>query len=65
MVRHEIFLFSESSRLAHGPTHPLIQWVLGNLSLALKELGRKLITHFHPVSSLRLGGTVPPLPLKL
>jgi hypothetical protein len=33
--------------------------------LAVKELGTELITHFHLVPRLRLGGTIPPLPLKV
>jgi hypothetical protein len=33
------FLFSTSSRPALGPTQPLIQWVLGVLSLGVKRQG--------------------------
>jgi hypothetical protein len=34
-----IFLFTTVSRTALGPTQPLIQWVLGALSLGVKQLG--------------------------
>jgi hypothetical protein len=63
-VRREFFLLSESSTLAPGSTQPFIQCVLGNLSLGVKQLGVKLITHFHLVPRLRVGGSILPLPLK-
>jgi hypothetical protein len=37
----EIFLFTMSSRMALGPTHPPIQWVAGTLSLGLKQPERE------------------------
>jgi hypothetical protein len=36
-----IFLFTAASRTALGPTQPLIQWVLGVLSLGIKWPGRE------------------------
>jgi hypothetical protein len=45
-----IFLFSTMSRPALRPTHPPIQWVLGILSLEVKQPGDvKLTTHLHIV----------------
>jgi hypothetical protein len=35
-----IFLFTTASRTALGSTEPPIQWVLGDLSLGVKWLGR-------------------------
>jgi hypothetical protein len=35
----EIFLSSKMSRLTLGPIQPLIQWMLGALSLRIKQLG--------------------------
>jgi hypothetical protein len=34
-----IFLFTTSSRMSLGPTHPPIQWVPRALSLGAKQLG--------------------------
>jgi len=36
-----IFLFSTASRTARGLTQPLIQWVLGVLSLGVKQPGHE------------------------
>jgi hypothetical protein len=36
-----IFLFTTASRTALGPTHPLMQWVPGALSLGVKRPGRE------------------------
>jgi hypothetical protein len=35
------FLFTTASRTALGPAQPPIQWVIGNLSLGVKRLGRE------------------------
>jgi len=45
----EIFLFTTASRLALGPTQPLIQWVPGTLSLGVKQPGREAA--YSPLSS--------------
>jgi len=37
----EILLFTTASGTDLGPTHPPIQWVLGSLSLRVKQLGRE------------------------
>jgi hypothetical protein len=36
-----IFLFTTTSRLTLGPTQPPIQWVLGTLSLRVKQPGHE------------------------
>jgi len=36
-----IFLFAITSRLALGPTHPLIHWVPGALTLGVKQPGHE------------------------
>jgi hypothetical protein len=36
-----IFLFTTASRMALGPTHPPIQWVIEALSLQVKRPGRE------------------------
>jgi hypothetical protein len=45
-----IFLFTTISRTALGLTQPPIQCMGGALSLGVKWLGMKLITHLHLVS---------------
>jgi hypothetical protein len=35
------FLFTTAPKMALGPTQPLIQWVLGSLSLGVKRPGRE------------------------
>jgi len=37
--RHEIYLFSKTTRPPLGPTQPPIQWLPGALSLGVKQLG--------------------------
>jgi hypothetical protein len=49
-------------RLTLGPTHPPIQWVLGALSLGVKQQGREA-DHSPPSSAeVEKGGAIPPLP---
>jgi hypothetical protein len=36
-----IFLFTTVSRMALGPTQPPIQWVLGAISLGVKQPGHE------------------------
>jgi hypothetical protein len=57
-----IFLYSTVSRLALGSTQPPIQWVLGTLSLEVKQLGRE--AEYSPPFSAKVknGGTILPLP---
>jgi hypothetical protein len=70
-----IFLFTTGSRTALGPTQPLIQWVLGVLSLGVKQPGREA-DHSLPSSAevkecmelclhapIRLNGVLTTLPL--
>jgi hypothetical protein len=58
------FFSSQScpDRLWGPPTHPLIQWVPGALSLVVKRPGRK--TDHSPPSSaeVKMRGAIPPLP---
>jgi hypothetical protein len=39
--RQQIFIFFTAPRAALGPTQPPIQWILGPLSLGVKQLGHK------------------------
>jgi len=39
-----IYLFSKTTRLALGPTHPPIHWVPGTVFLGLKWIGVRLTT---------------------
>jgi hypothetical protein len=51
----EIFLFSTAFRPALGPTHPPIQWVLGELSMEVKwGWGMELTAHLHLVPRSRM-----------
>jgi hypothetical protein len=61
LVGAKNFLYSTMSRLAVGPTQPLIQWELGGTSLGVKWLGCK--SDRSPPSSAKAknGGDVPPL----
>jgi hypothetical protein len=45
-----MFPFTTASKLALDPTHPLIQWVPGSLSLGVKRLGREA-DHLPPSSA--------------
>jgi hypothetical protein len=57
----KIFLFSTVSRPTLGPTHPPIQWVLGALSLGVKQQGLEA-EHSPPSSAeVKKGGAIPPL----
>jgi hypothetical protein len=60
--RGRIFLFSTMSRLAPGPTQPLIQWVLGTIFPRVKWPGREA-DHSRPSSDeVKNGIAIPPLP---
>jgi hypothetical protein len=48
--REENFLFSINFKTAMGPNLPPIQWVLGALSLGIKQ-PRREADHSHPVPS--------------
>jgi hypothetical protein len=60
--RGKISFFSIASRLAIGPTHPPIQWVLGPLSPKVKWQGCKA-DHSTPTSAeVKNGEAIRPLP---
>lgn len=61
----EILLFSKTSRLALGPTRPVIQWVLGTLLPRQSSQGMRLTTHLYLVLKLRISGTIPLVPCML
>jgi len=57
-----VFLFNTMFRMTLGPTQPPIQWVLGALSLGLKQLGHEA-DHSPPSSAkIRVHGAIPTLP---
>jgi hypothetical protein len=58
----EIFLFCTESRSALFPTQSPIKWVLGTISLGVKQLGGE--AHLHLVAKLRICGAIPSLPYK-
>ena len=55
----KFFIFSETFKLALGPTQHLIQWVPRVLSV-----GIKITTHLHVLVRLRMSGAIPPLSLR-
>jgi hypothetical protein len=57
-----IFIFTTDSRLALGPTQPLIQLVQGAFSLGVKRPGVNLTTHLYLMPRSRMRGDIPPLP---
>jgi hypothetical protein len=60
----EIFLYYTASRPALKPTQPPIQWVLGALSLGIKQPGREA-DHSPPSTvEVKNGGTRSPLPIR-
>jgi len=56
-----IFLFTTASRPVLGPTHLLIHWTPGALSLGVNDRIVKLTTHLHLVPRWRICGSIPPL----
>jgi len=57
-----MFLFATAFRLSLEPTQPPIQWVPGGRFLGVKRPGRvKLTTHLHPLPTLRMLRSLPPL----
>jgi hypothetical protein len=53
--RQRIFLLASASRPTLGPTQTRVQWVPGVLSPGVKcSWGVMLITHLHPVPTLRM-----------
>jgi hypothetical protein len=54
----EIFLFATTSRSALGLTQPSIQWLLGALSLGVKQLKHES-GHVHISLRLRMHGSMP------
>jgi len=48
-----IFLFATASRPAVQRTQPLIQWIPGALTPAVKWPGREAATHLHLVSEVK------------
>jgi hypothetical protein len=49
------FLFATASTLALGPTHLLLQWVPGAVSLGVKRPGLRLTTYLHLATKLMRG----------
>jgi hypothetical protein len=61
--RERFFLFSTASRLALGPAQSPIQWVLGVISLGVKQQLGHEASHSPPSSvKVKNGGAIPPLP---
>jgi hypothetical protein len=58
----EVYLLSQTSRPALGPTQPAIYWVLGAPSLGVKRPEREA-NNFHLAPMLRMSAAIPPLPL--
>lgn len=58
--RHEIFLFSKTSKPTSRSSQPPIQWVLETLSLVLKWPEPQLTTHRHLAPRLRVSRATPP-----
>jgi hypothetical protein len=54
-----ISLFTTAFRLTLWPTHLLIQWLPGSLSLGLKRPGGTLTNHLHLVPRSRIHGAIP------
>jgi hypothetical protein len=57
----EIFLFFTPARLALGPTHSPIQWVLGAILLGVKWQGHEADHSPPPIAKAGNGGAIPPL----
>jgi len=51
----------QSVHTGSGATQPPVQLVLGFLALGVNRPNVNLITHPHPVTSLRMSGAIPPL----
>jgi hypothetical protein len=56
----DLFSFAAVSRLALGLTQPPVQWVLGALSLGVKQLGHE--AHLHLVLKLSMHGAITSTP---
>jgi len=56
------FLFATASRPALGPIQSPIKLVPGDFPLELSIRHVKLTTHLRQVPSLKIHGTIPPLP---
>jgi hypothetical protein len=52
--RGKIFLFSIECRPGVGLNQHSVQWVLGAVSMRVKQQGREAYTHFHLVPRLRM-----------
>jgi hypothetical protein len=57
----KIFLFSILSRLALGPTQPLIQWTLREISPGVKQSSHEADHSPAPNAEIKSGGAIPPL----
>jgi hypothetical protein len=51
--KHEIFLFSETSKKALGPTQPHIQWESGPLSQEIKQSECEADTSFPQIAEVK------------
>lgn len=56
-------LIFKTSRLALGPTHPPIQWVLGALSWESSSQGMNMTAHLCLLPRLRISVAIPQLPI--
>jgi hypothetical protein len=60
--RHEISLFSKTSKLDLGRTQPPVKWVPVALSSRVKWLGHEADYHLHLLQTVTMGVVIPPIP---
>jgi hypothetical protein len=62
LARARFILFSKASKPALRPTQSPIQWILGPLSLGIKQHGREADHSLPSSAEVKNGGTIPLLP---